>query len=62
MRRISFICTKCHREFHVGAYALWRDAQTNGVELGLNLGLWSVGVKFARDQTLAARMIEALKK
>jgi len=62
MRRISFIYIKFQREFHVGAYALWRDAQINGVKLGLKLGFWSVGVKFPHDQTLAARMIETLKK
>jgi len=62
MRGISFSFAKCHREFHLGAYALWRDVQTNGVELGLKLGLWSVGVKLARERPLADRMIEALKK
>lgn len=48
MRRISFTCAKCHWEFHLGVYTLWRDAQTNGVELELNMALWSVGVKLAR--------------
>jgi hypothetical protein len=62
MRGISFVCAKCHQGFLLGAYARWRDAQTNGVELGLKLGMWSVGVKLTPEQTLADRLVEALEK
>ncbi len=63
MRRLlEFTHANWHRELHLGAYAGWKDPRVNGLELGLKLGFWSLGVKLFPERTLADRMVETLKK
>lgn len=61
MSRVSLTWTKRRREFNLGADADWQTA-AKGFELGLNFGLWSIGIALKPKRDLADRMIEALKK
>ncbi len=62
MQRIKFRWVRWDQGFRLGVYATWRDANVDGIQAGLAIGFWSIGVQWVREQTLADKMIDALKK